>query len=346
MPPYPCSNEKDNTSKADYFDNNRSFFCNCLGNCKILPNFRIKTQMKIDRLLLPTLLVVLFALGLAAQQTTDEDDLLSALGEDETTEFVNASFKTNRVINLHSLENTAPGVMDFKISHRFGFVNQGVYDLFGLDNASMRLGFEFGLTDRLAAGFGRASYQKTYDGFIKYKLFRQKTGKKAFPLTVAYISTVAIKTIKPPTDKPKPYFSANLNYTHQLLIGRKFSDQLSLQVTPILVHRNIVPTAAIDNDIFLVAFAGRMKLTKWISVNAEFIPIVSGHIDPQYKNSLSLGFDIETGGHVFQLHFTNSTSMSDHSIFTETVGDWAKGGVHFGFNVSRVFTLWNKRSKS
>jgi len=298
--------------------------------------------MKIDRLLLPILIMVLFALGLAAQPNT-EDDLLSALGDDNPTMLVNASFKTNRVINLHSLENTAPGVMDFKISHRFGFVDQGLYDLFGLDNASMRLGFEFGLTDRLAAGFGRATYQKTYDGFIKYKLFRQKTGEKAFPLTVAYIATAAIKTIKPPSDKPKPYFSSNMYYTHQLLIGRKFSDKFSFQVTPILVHRNIVPTVAIDNDIFLIALAGRMKLTKWVSINAEYIPIVSGHIDPQYKNSLSLGFDIETGGHVFQLHFTNSTSMSDHSIFTETVGDWAKGGVHFGFNVSRVFTLWDKR---
>ncbi len=297
--------------------------------------------MKLERLL-PTVLILFCALSLIAQ--ADEDDLLSALGGEEPTILVDASFKTNRVINLHSLENTAPGVMDFKISHRFGFIDQGVYDLFGLDNASMRLGFEFGLTDRLAAGFGRASYQKTYDGFIKYKLFRQKTGEKAFPLTVAYISTVAIKTIKPPSDKPKPYFSSNMNYTHQLLIGRKFSDKFSFEVAPILVHRNIVPTAAIDNDIILIALAGRMKLTKWVSVNAEYIPIVAGNIDPQYKNSLSLGFDIETGGHVFQLHFTNSTSMSEHSIFTETVGDWAKGGIHFGFNVSRVFTLWDKRS--
>ena len=296
-----------------------------------------------DRLLLPTLFVVLFIFGLSAQ-TTSEDDLLSVLGDEDPTMIVDASFKTNRVINLHSLENTAPGVMDFKISHRFGFVDQGLYDLFGLDNASMRLGFEFGLTDRLAAGFGRASYQKTYDGFIKYKLFRQKTGEKAFPLTIAYISTVAIKSIRPPADKPKPYFSSNMNYTHQLLIGRKFSDKFSFQVAPILVHRNIVPTTAIDNDIFLVALAGRMKLTKWISVNAEYIPVVSGNVGTQYSNSLSLGFDIETGGHVFQVHFTNSTSMSDHSIFTETVGEWAKGGIHFGFNVSRVFTLWDKRS--
>lgn len=299
--------------------------------------------MKKDRFFLLSLLAIFVAFSLNAQ-TTSEDDLLSALGDSDPTMIVDASFKTNRVINLHSLENTAPGVMDFKISHRFGFVDQGLYDLFGLDNASMRLGFEFGLTDRLAVGFGRASFQKTYDGFIKYKLFRQKTGEKAFPFTLAYISTVAIKTVKPPSDKPKPYFSSRMNYTHQLLLGRKFSDKLSLQVAPILVHRNIVKTKALDNDIILIALAGRMKLTKWVSVNAEYIPIVSGNIDPQYKNSLSLGFDIETGGHVFQLHFTNSTSMSDHSIFTETVGEWAKGGIHFGFNVTRVFTLWDKRS--
>lgn len=299
--------------------------------------------MQFRRILLSSLFTCFF-LGLYAQ-TPSDDDLLSALGGDEPTLLVNASFKTNRVINLHSLENTAPGVMDFKISHRFGFVDQGVYDLFGLDNASMRLGFDFGLTDRLAVGLGRASYQKTYDGFIKYKLFRQKTGEKAFPITVAYVGTAAIKSIKPPANHPEPYhFSSRMNYTHQLIIGRKFSDKISFQLTPILVHRNIVPTTTIDNDIVLVALAGRVKLTNWVAVNAEFIPVVYGNLEEQYKNSLSLGFDIETGGHVFQLQFTNSTSMSDHSIFTETVGDWAKAGVHFGFNISRVFTLWEKKN--
>ena len=288
-------------------------------------------------------LFVLFVLFFTLHLQAQDDDLLSSLGEEETTTFTNASFKTNRVINLHSLENTARGVMDFKVSHRFGFVDQGLYDLFGLDNASMRLGFEFGLTDRLAAGFGRASYQKTYDGFVKYKIFRQKTGHQSFPLTVAYVATMAVKTIKLDDTQHPQLFSSRLNYTHQLIIGRKFSDALSFQVTPILVHRNIVPVQAIDNDLIYVALAGRVKLTKWISVNAEYIPLVAGAIDPQYKNSLSLGFDIETGGHVFQLHFTNSTSMSDHSIFSETVGDWGKGQVHFGFNISRVFTLWNKK---
>ncbi len=278
-------------------------------------------------------------------QSTNEDDLLSALGEESVTEFVNASYKTNRVINLHSLENTAAGVMDFKVSHRFGFVDQGIYDLFGLDNASMRLGFDFGLTDRLSMGVGRASYQKTYDGFLKYKLFRQKKGSKPFPLTIAYIGTAAIQTLKASPDKPKPLTTSRLYYTHQLLMGRKFSNSVSFQVAPILVHRNMVPLRAIDNDIVLVSLAGRVKLTNWVSVNAEFIPVVHGRLADEYTNSLSIGFDIETGGHVFQLHFTNSTSMSDHSVYTETVGDWAKGQVHFGFNISRVFTLWQPKTK-
>ncbi len=288
---------------------------------------------------------LLFGASQLYAQTTEEDDLLSALGDEMVTEIVTASFKTNRVINLHSLENTAAGVMDFKISHRFGFVDQGVYDLFGLDNASMRLGFDFGLTDRLSMGIGRSSYQKTYDGFLKYKLFRQKKGSKPFPLTIAYVGTMAVQTLKTSPDQPKPLTTSRLYYTHQLLLGRKFTKSVSFQIAPILVHRNIVPLRAIDNDIILVAIAGRVKLNNWVSVNAEFIPVVYGRLADGFTNSLSIGFDIETGGHVFQLHFTNSTSMSDHSVYTETVGDWAKGQVHFGFNISRVFTLWQPKTR-
>jgi hypothetical protein len=132
-------------------------------------------------------------------------------------------------------------------------------------------------------------------------------------------------------------------YTFQLILGRKFSEGFSLQVSPTVVHRNLVKTRQEANTVMAVAAAGRVKLTKRVALNAEYIYVAPDQLAPGFRNSLSLGFDIETGGHVFQLHFTNSTAMLEHGFVTETIGDWAKGGVHFGFNISRVFTLAKAR---
>lgn len=288
------------------------------------------------------ILLLLLLLWQIAPLTAQEDDLLSLLDEEtelEETEYVTASFKTNRVINLHSLESTAAGVFDFKISHRFGFLNGGLYELFGLDNASMRLGGDFGITDRLTVGVGRSTFEKTYDGFLKYKFLRQSKGKVNMPLTAAFLSTAAIKSIKWPNPDRDNYFSSRMYYTFQLILGRKFSERLTLQVSPTLVHRNLVTTKLEENDVFAAAFAGRIKLSSRLAINAEYIYVLPNQLAPGFKNSLSVGFDIETGGHVFQLHFTNSTAMVEHGFIPQTIGDWLDGGVHFGFNVSRVFTV-------
>lgn len=274
-----------------------------------------------------------------------EDDLLSLLEEEKTTDFVTASFKSNRVINLHSLESTSGGVLDVKISHRFGFLNGGLYELFGLDAASIRIGADYGITDRITIGLGRSSFEKTYDGFLKYKLLRQSTGARNMPVTAALLATTAIKTLKwQNTDRPN-YFSSRLYYTFQVIVGRKFNEKISLQLSPTLVHRNLVRFNFEENDVFSLALAGRIKLTKRIAINAEYIYVFDDQLAPGYTNSFSLGFDIETGGHVFQLHFTNSTSMIEKGFITETVGDWGAGDIHFGFNVSRVFTLKQKNKK-
>ena len=269
----------------------------------------------------------------------EEQNLLSLLGREETTEYAAASFKANRVINLHSLESTSAGVLDIKISHRFGFINGGIYELFGLDQASIRIGADYGITDRLTIGFGRSSYQKTYDGFIKYKLLRQSTGLKNMPVTVALLGTMAITTLKWEDPNRDNLFSSRLYYTTQLIIGRKFSNAISLQLSPSLVHRNLVATYEEENNVFALGFAGRVKLNKRLSINGEYIYVFPNQLAEGFRNSLSIGFDIETGGHVFQLHFTNSTSMIEKGFITETVGKWSDGGVHFGFNISRVFTL-------
>lgn len=287
----------------------------------------------------------IFALFFSASLMLNaQDDLLSLLGDDDKEiNFTNAAFKTNHVINLHSLENTAPGVMDFKISHRFGTLNGGFYEMFGLDNATIRLGLDLGITDNLAIGVGRSSYEKTYDGFIKYKFLRQSTGARNMPITAAVLATAAVQTLRWTDPDRENLFSSRLYYTWQLILGRKFNDNFSLQLSPTLVHRNLVRTRTEKNDVPALGIAGRYKLNKRIALNAEYIYVMPNTLAEEFKNGLSIGFDIETGGHVFQLHLTNATSMIERGFVAENTNSWGNGGIHFGFNISRVFTLWEPK---
>jgi hypothetical protein len=268
-----------------------------------------------------------------------EDDLLSLLEEEETVNYTTASFKATRIINLHSLENMSAGELDIKIQHRFGFISGGAYELWGLDQSTIRIGADYGITNSFMIGVGRSSYEKTYDGFMKLKVLRQSTGARKMPITLALFSSMAIKTLKPSDPDRENYFSNNLYYAFQMMIGRKFSDAFTLQLSPSLVHRNLVATEAEANDVLAMGFGGRIKLSKRVSLNAEYIYVLPDQLAEGYYNSFSIGFDIETGGHVFQLHFSNSTSMIEKGFIAETVGQWGKGDVHFGFNISRVFNL-------
>ncbi|MFZ1523302.1 MAG: DUF5777 family beta-barrel protein [Saprospiraceae bacterium] len=274
-----------------------------------------------------------------------QDDMLSLLGDDKTTDYANASFKTNRVINLHSLENTAAGVLDFKISHRFGTLNGGFYELFGLDNSSIRLGFEYGLSDLITVGVGRSSFEKAYDGFIKYKFLRQSTGERNMPITAALLLTSSVQTLKWDNPDRDNYFSSRLYYTTQLILGRKFSESFTFQLSPTMVHRNLVKTNTEKNDVYSLGAGGRIKLSKRVALNAEYIYLLPNQVAGDIKNSLSVGFDIETGGHVFQLHCSNSTSMIEKGFIAETANSWTDGGIHFGFNISRVFTVKRKKTE-
>ena len=271
----------------------------------------------------------------------DEGDLLSLLGEEATTEYATASFKTNRVVNGHSLENTAAGVMDFKISHRFSPVNQGFYDIFGLDGATIRIGLDYGITDRLMIGAGRSTKEKIIDGFAKYKILRQSTGKRNMPVSLSYLVDAQIKTVKFSDPNRDNLFSSRLYYTHQVLIGRKFSEGLSLQLMPTVIHRNLVETRSEKNTVLVMGIAGRVKLSRRVALNAEYYYVLPDQLAPQYTNVLSIGFDIETGGHVFQLHFSNSADMTYKGFVTETTEEWFSNptGIRFGFNIARVFTI-------
>lgn len=276
-----------------------------------------------------------------AQQ--DTTDLLSLLQDEPTINYATATFKTTRVINMHSVENPAGGVLDFRISHRFGAVNTGVEQMFGLDAATIRLGFEYGINDRLMVGFGRSSVNKEVDVFGKYKILRQSTGKKNMPISVSWFSSAVVRLDEYADPDRKNYFTSRLYYCHQLLIARKFNERLSLQLAPTLVHRNLVADSTVKNDVFALGGGGRYKLTRRTSFNAEYAYVLPDQLEAKYTNSLSLGFDIETGGHVFQLHFTNSKPMNEKGFITETTGKWSKGDIAFGFNVSRVFTIAKRK---
>ena len=284
-------------------------------------------------------LLILLSLSLFTNLMAQDDDLLSQLEEEEVTNYATASFKTNRVINLHSLESTARGVLDIKISHRFGFINGGAYELFGLDNANIRIGADYGITDRITIGLGRSSFEKTYDSFLKYKFLRQSSGKKNMPITAAAFTSIAVKTLRWTNPDRENLFSSRLYYTFQVILGRKFSKGFSFQLSPTMVHRNLVETKAEYNDVFALGAATRIKLSKRIGLNMEYIYVFPDQLAPVFRNSFSIGLDIETGGHVFQLHFTNSTSMIEKGFVAETFGEWSNGDIHFGFNVSRVFTV-------
>ena len=270
-----------------------------------------------------------------------QDDLMKMLehetNKNRTPDFATATFKTTRIINGHSIENVAAGVLDLRISHRFGYVNGGAYEFFGLDQATMRLGLDYGLNKRWMIGIGRSTYEKQFDAFSKFKLLRQAKGGS--PVTASAVGTVMYKSLKFQDPARENYLTSNLFYSGQLLLGRKFSEGFSLQVMPTIIHYNLVPAATDPNDILAIGAGGRIKLSKRVSFNVEYYYQLPRFHLPGTENSLAVGFDIETGGHVFQLNFTNSTGMTERSFISETTGNFFDGDIHFGFTISRVFTI-------
>lgn len=273
--------------------------------------------------------------GLVGDTSSMLDDLLIEEGPD----FEQNTFKGTRVINSNSTEMIGKKNLDFRISHRFGTLNSGAYNLYGLDVANQRMSFTYGITDLLNVEIGRSSVNKMYDASVKYKFMRQAKGDKNRPLSIVYYANMAVQSEKP-TDQFKPYyFTHRLFYTHQLLIARKFSKNFSLQIMPTLVHRNLIDSMKYKNDVFSIGIGGRNKITRKTAITYEYFYVFPNQIKDAYHNSLSIGFDIETGGHVFQLHLTNSRGMNEKGFITETPGDWLKGDIHFGFNISRVFYI-------
>ncbi len=289
-------------------------------------------------LLLPTLLNA---------QVQDTADIMKQLGDIEPpmkNTFTKSTFKSTMLINAHSVESLGKGELDVKIAHRFGTLNKGFYEIFGLDNATLRMGVDYGITDRIMIGLGRSSFEKQYDGFVKWKILRQTDDKSIMPVSLSVLAGMYINTLKWADPTRENYFRSRVDYVFQVMVARKFSEGFSLQVSPTVVHRNLVPESTDNNDILAIGIGGRQKITKRTTFNAEYYYQLPGTQSAGTVNALSLGFDIETGGHVFQFMFTNSTGIAENQYIAKTTGKWNKGDIHFGFNIRRVFTLGKKKA--
>ena len=293
------------------------------------------------------LLLLCFPISLAAQDINLDSMLINETQQAKPeTEYAYGTFKSTTISNGHSVETLTKGTMDFVINHRFGTLNTGLYEWFGLDNATVRIAFDYGITDNLMVGLGHASFDKQYDGFIKYKLLKQSRGKINMPVTLDAMFTTMVRTTKdPPNQGYETPFKDRVFYSWQLLAGRKFSEAFSLQIMPTLVHYNLVSTSNLKNNILSMGIGGRKKITKRMAINAEYYYNLPNSKIAGTKNSLCLGLDIETGGHVFQLIFTNGTGIAPRPFITETTGTWGNGDIHFGFNVHRAFQIRKKKMK-
>ncbi|MBL7765711.1 MAG: hypothetical protein JNJ58_06450 [Chitinophagaceae bacterium] len=268
------------------------------------------------------------------------DELESLIDSDPVSkkEFAKNAFKSSRVINGHSMELIGKGVLDFRILHRFGMIKSGYRELFGFDQASMRFGFDYGISKNLSIGIGRSTFNKEVDGFVKYRLAHQHKGQKAMPVSLIWISGMTLMTAKF-NDARLETFSNRLGYYHQFIAGRKFNNSFTLQLSPTFVHRNLVNTKKDFNDMLALGIGTRVKLTNRTAFIIDAFPVLYGNHQGVNKLPLSVGFDIETGGHVFQLHVSNTRGMNEKAFISETLQDWTKGEIQIGFNLSRVFTV-------
>jgi len=295
-----------------------------------------------SKILFLTLLAAFTAGAGYAQDSSLLHMLNDSMAANKTRTYVSGTFKATHIINTQTIESPARNNLNFIIQHRFGQLNSGSYNFFGLDNATLRLGLDYGITDRLAVGIGRSSYLKTFDGYLKYKLLRQ-TENGGMPVSVSVLGSVQDYTQDMPQET---YLNSKYRtgYATELLIARKFSSRLSLQVTPTWLHYNLVPTVKDKNDVIAVGLGGRVKITNRMSIDGEYDIVPSNQVvSTSVHNSFSLGWDIETGGHVFQLVFSNSQSMLETQYLTQTTGTWGKGDIYFGFNISRNFNLKKKK---
>jgi len=282
--------------------------------------------------------VLLITIGIISLlKSTAQDTSMLQLLNDSMPEnnTVTGIFKATQIINTPTVEAPAARSLQFMIMHRFGKINEGAYALFGLDNAAIRFALDYGVTKNLAIGVGRSSLDKVYDASFKWRLMQQKKG--VWPLTVSLYSLLVHNTLK---YSDKPYLNAKFrtSYATQLLLANKVTPSFSWQLTPTWLHFNLVRSAKDNNDVFALGVGGRLKLTKRLSINTEYNWLPDGQVESEnVYNSFSIGADLETGGHVFQLIFTNAAGMTAPYYIAQNRGSWGNGDIYFGFNITRIF---------
>jgi hypothetical protein len=288
-----------------------------------------------------------------------QDDLSKMFGNDsvKTHEPVIATYKSTRIIQGHSPETLKKRELDFRVAHHFGDLGGeygGAKTFFGMDNSSdVRIAFEYGITDRLMVGIGRTkgsgSLTQMYEGLAKYRLLRQTTDDHV-PVSVSLFgNAVASAMTSSITKSDASYFdkfSDRMSYTGQVILARKFNRNLSLTLSPTLVHRNRVVYMD-ETDLFALGAGGRFKFSKRLGLLVEyFYPFRSQESKDyfaargrKFYNPLAVGLEIETGGHVFHVNFTNSTAILENQFIPETTTTWQQGQFRWGFNISRRFSL-------
>ena len=272
----------------------------------------------------------------------EQESRLSLVDTAQVAEPVTEAFKSPRVINNHSMEMLAPGALDFRILHRFGDISQGFQQFFGLDQATMRLGFDYGVCSNMSIGVGRSSLKKEVDGYIKYRILQQtRGGKKNKLVSILWVSGLTINGELNPfigTDVPN-HLTNRMAYFHEIIVGRKINRWLTMQLSPMWLHQNVVASTNFPNDLFALGLGGRLKVSQRVALVCDFAYLLNRFPDTKFAYPLSLGVDIDTGGHVFQLHLTNASGLNERAFLADQNSSWPKGNIKLGFNLSRVFQV-------
>lgn len=288
-----------------------------------------------------------------------QDDLLADLVKEDSAKVKQnitiATFKATRVINMHSVEMTGTGNLQFLIIHHFGAIwdkNEGGANfarLFGMNGnfASTYLSFDYTPIRWMNLGVAWAG-STTMEGTAKFKLLRQQTGEKNIPISLVWVSTANFNASKQ-LESPQGLYWNRFSYLHQLLIARKFNEKFSLQLIPSIVHRNIISYGyGSDHNIYSMGIGGRYKLTEKRALTFEYsrqlnmyanVIDKTGEMVSYSPNLISLGYDWDTGGHIFQFFFTNSSFASNIPQLTQNpirdnFGQWS-----IGFNLNRSYTV-------
>ncbi|MCB9246735.1 MAG: hypothetical protein H6606_09940 [Flavobacteriales bacterium] len=264
---------------------------------------------------------------------------LNLFAQNDAPKPVTNHFYSSRVVNSHTTMSPEAKTLDFRINHRFGEISNGAYEFFGLDQAMMRIGFDYGVTDKLAVGIGRSTFEKTFDGFVKYRILQQEEGKGNNPVTLSLVSGMSLNSLKWANPDRTNLFTSRLSYNNQILVSRKFNEKFTIQLMPTMIHRNLIDSFQYKNDVYSMGVALRQKIVPQVTLNLEYFYVFPNQISPDYTHPLSIGIDISTGWHTFQLHVTNATGTFEKAVITQTANRWDKGQLHFGFNISREFHL-------